>query len=76
MSQIGRQKIWKKAVSSGFISLVILGNVWFIFSFSRREAPFWLQLGFIISVIWVFLAGLLMLLQYYWDKKGAAGDDY
>lgn len=53
-----RHSIWSKLSAAGFISLVVLGNIWFILGMSHPQAPHWLQLTFVVNIFWLLVSGL------------------
>lgn len=57
MAQTWRSSLWSKGSALGFISLIILGNIWFVQSFAQREAASWLQAAFSANVVWLLISG-------------------
>ena len=55
--------IFTRSTALAFIYLVIVGNIWFIMSFSVKTSPRWLQILFSIGVLWVISSGVAMLVH-------------
>ena len=51
---------WKRAVAACFIALIIIGNIWFVLRFSRKEAPFDLQIAVLIVLVLLVVSSLGM----------------